>query len=404
MDVRGSDAFGALRWGLRRYAWLFVACIVAVLGILPVLALRGAAVYEAEALVVAQRLDMDLVALPRYAEAVFDNGEVARAVFAEFGAAGDIEDIVPNRVSLVTEQDSIVVTVRGHGPSAATAADLANLAAQVFTGELNNPGEGVGAFAIQSEALPPSEPTERAPGLPFLVPVGLMAGAAIGLAAVVFVLIARRPVLEATDAEEVTGVPVLGKVTLPRLHKHEFPHPQDVRGIVPVCRRLTTMPSHSVIIVGSPHTETARGQIAVAMVGVLRLARSVEFVAAPELRAAVQSDDGAGSRLADLWDLESRAESVDDERTVAMVLIEGAHPLNLVGIPESSTTVLIVPEGISMRALRAAVMEHLGGGSAGLLLVRRSRRRPRFVKSPSDGRHVAVGGEGRERAIVRAQG
>jgi hypothetical protein len=56
---------------------------------------------DVEALVIAQRLDMELAALPRYGQAVFNNGEVARAV-----AATDDDkaaDVVPGRVSLAIE-------------------------------------------------------------------------------------------------------------------------------------------------------------------------------------------------------------------------------------------------------------------------------------------------------------
>jgi hypothetical protein len=104
----------------------------------------------AEAIVIAQRLDMDLPALPDYGNAVFSNGEVAEAVAAEHG--GQPDDIVPARASVVVEPDSIVLRVIGHDTDLETAADIANTAAKAFVEQLNNAGTGVGVFTLQSPA------------------------------------------------------------------------------------------------------------------------------------------------------------------------------------------------------------------------------------------------------------
>src|SRR5829696_6898977 len=211
MSAAGTDAVGALRWGLHRYFWLVLACVALGAVIAPRAADRLENPVEAEALIIAQRLDMDLVALPRYGEAVFDNGVVAQAVAARFPDVGPIEDIVPNKVSLVADQDSIVFRVIGHDVDPQTAADMANTAGEAFVPALNVTGVGAGLFALQSPATPPPAPEEPL-STRLALPVGLVAGLVLALALVSLVLIVRRPVIAAEDAEDVTGVPVLGTV------------------------------------------------------------------------------------------------------------------------------------------------------------------------------------------------
>jgi len=377
LEVRGSDAIGALRWGLGKYTWLFLLYVVALTVLVPAVALRGSASYDAEALVVAQRLDMDLVALPRYGEAVFDNGEVARAIASRFGQGGDFEDIVPQRASLVAEQDSIVLRIVGHDSAPGRAAELANAAADAFVTELNAPGEGVGLFTIQSQAVPPSEPTASLPGLPFLVPVGLVAGAALGLAAVAVVVVVRRPVLEEADAEQATGVPVLASVTLPRIPRGQFPSGEDVAGVVALCRRLLAMDTDAFLLVSTARGGVARAQLAVAAVSVLVRVCYVRFIASEEMH------DAARALAADPAVGEGAGSSPTPRRSITVV--DGADPVDLVRRAGSATTVLLVPHGMPINALRAAAGDHLGGGKAVLVLVRRGRRRARRMStSPTD--------------------
>ena len=365
MNVGVSDAVNALRWGLRHYALLFIGCFVAIAVVIPILVLQGQTTYQAQALVVAQRLDMNLEALPRYAEENFDNGEVATAVATRFGTVGGFDDIVPDRVSLVAEQDSIVLQVTGHDASAQTAADLANVAAAAFTDQLNVPGEGVGVFAVQSSALPPTEPEEQLASAPLALSVGIAAGLIIGLAVISLLLILRRPVLDTTDAAEIAGVPVLGTVTMPRLPAGQFPQAAEVDGLVPVCRRLLAMHPRTILLMSAPRSEIGRGQLSVAMAGVLGRVRAIRLVAAPELCAAAEAYSGEDVRPATGGDPRD-----PQERSTEITLVDGPHPLDVVAPAQSSVAILLVMRGMPERALRAAVTEHLGGlGSDRLLMV-----------------------------------
>src|SRR4051794_22797704 len=121
----------------RRNRLLLVGWAVIVAVAIPIALLsRDKPVADAEALVIAQRLDMSLTALPRYGETLFDNGAVAEAVSKKFREGVAFKDIVPDHVSLAVDPDSIVFRVVGHDPDPKTAADIANTAAAAFVPEL----------------------------------------------------------------------------------------------------------------------------------------------------------------------------------------------------------------------------------------------------------------------------
>ncbi|MFP5218771.1 MAG: hypothetical protein ACLGIG_03425, partial [Actinomycetes bacterium] len=75
---RMPPAPGPVRWAVRAYAPLLVLSIVIAMLVVPwVLRAQAQTVYESQALVVARQFTLPLAALPRYGEAVFDNGAVA---------------------------------------------------------------------------------------------------------------------------------------------------------------------------------------------------------------------------------------------------------------------------------------------------------------------------------------
>jgi hypothetical protein len=175
-----------VRWG-RRNRLVLVAWVVIVAVAVPVGLMSRDRSVHVEALVVAQRLDMGLEALQRYGEAVFNNGEVAREVAETYG--GQAVEVVPDRVSLATEPDSVMFRVIGHAPDPETAAAIANLAAGAFVEALNRLGAGVGVFAVQAEAdpnvlaQPVGEETDADAAELTSIAVSLAVGLAVGLAA-----------------------------------------------------------------------------------------------------------------------------------------------------------------------------------------------------------------------------
>ena len=369
MKAVGTDAVGMLRWGLRRYRLVFLVCLLLGGTLGPLAALQRNVPVEAEALVVAQRLDMDLTALPRYGQAVFNNGEVTRAITARLGSDGSYDDVIPDRVQLVAEQDSIIFRVLGRDTDPKTAADIANTAAETFVDTLNEPGAGVGTFALQSAAMAPAARADTPDAL-LAIPIGICAGILLGLAVVCVLLVARRPVVDPVDAEEATGVTALGSVIVPRTPKGRIARPEDLAGLAPVCRRLLALPTPIVVLVSRPRDERVRQQLSVALANVLQRARRVRFVGSPNLREMV------GEAEAPVRPQGAQPASEADTSS-SLTLVDSNEPLDLVQPPESTATVLVVWEGIGGAALRAAVTEHLGGSAeARLLMVKRGRKVP----------------------------
>jgi capsular polysaccharide biosynthesis protein len=364
-----------LRWGLRRYALLFIACVVAGGWLAPTVAAKLAKPADAEALVLAQRLDMTISALPRYGEAVFDNGQVAQAVVAKFGKQGALSAVIPDQVSLVADQDSIVFHVVGHDPDPTRAAAIANTAAGAFIQALNAPGVGVGSFMLQSPAEPPAHtngPLSKA----LAIPVGLVAGMVLGLALVSGLLVARRPVMDTAGVEETTGVPALGTVIIPRTRRGHFARPDQFAGLVPVCRGLLRLPTSTVVLLSRRRDANLRQRLSVAVATVLMRVRAVTFVGPDDLK----SQTGAGENA---WrhNASAATDSPDEEW---LTFVDGSDPLDLVYPPESTATVLVVRQGISSSALRAAVVELLGGSAeARVVLVKHGRPIRGTTKQPA---------------------
>jgi capsular polysaccharide biosynthesis protein len=362
MRASSNDAVGVLAWGLRRYSGLFIACLLLGAVLAPLVILQRNTPAEAEALVIAQRLDMDLNALPRYGVAVFNNGQVAQAVATHLGDLGAVDEVIPERVSLVAEQDSIVFRVVGHDLDPATAATLANVGAEAFVQALNAVGAGAGVFGLQSPAEPAGEGTSRF-GVLLAVPIGLVAGVVLGLAAVSVLLVTRRPVLDAVDAEDVTGVPVLGTVTVPRTRRGVFAPTDEFTGLVPMCRLVLKMPTPTVVLVSQPQDAPLREQVSAAMASVLMRIREVRFIGPSEVQALLAERRAAVGH------------GFDGAASGRLTLVDSREPLDLVLPPEGTATVLVVPVGIRSAALRAALVEHLGGSAeARILLVKRGRR------------------------------
>lgn len=368
MSEPGRDAIGVLRWGLRRYWPVFLACVLLGAAAAPYVASTMEKPAQADALIVATRLDMSLTAMPRYGETVFDNGQVAQAVSQDFGSQVPFKNIVPDRVSLVADQDSIVFRVIGHDAEPQVAADLANTAARTFVDALNAPGAGVGVFQLLSEAEPPV-----APG-PVLSPklaivVGAATGIMLGLAAVSLLLAVRRPVIDAAGVDDATGVPALGVVTVPRTRRGQSARPDQFPGLIPVCRRLLRLRTPTIVLVSRGREERVRGKVSVALSSVLMRVRDVRFIGPADLYEVVTE------RQAALGAAPGRRDLSDADGPTGLTVIDSNDPLDLVQPPEQTAAVLVAREGISSAALRAAVLEHLGGSAeARVLLVKRGRR------------------------------
>jgi hypothetical protein len=365
-----------------------LACLLAGAVVAPWAAQRGSTGVEAESLVIAQRLDMDLEALPRYAEAIFGNGEVELAVATSIGGVGD--DIVPERVALIAEQDSLILRVVGRDPDPQTAAELANVAAEAFIQALNSTGAGIGLFGLQSPAEPPSPGQDDGLGTTLSVALGVATGLVLGIAVICLLLVLRRPVIESADAEEMTGVPALGTVTVPRTRRGVFPSPEAFTGLMPVCRRLLAMPTPTVLVVGMPRSQPVREQLSVAMASVMMRVRHVTFIGPADAKTVISRRQASDDIPEDPVDPGSDA-------APPVTVVDSRDTLDLVHPAQVAATVLVAPVGIRSASLREAVVEHLGGSSESrIVLVKRGRRtRGESVDKP--------GGTGDERPLDRGE-
>src|SRR5680860_1012557 len=174
-------------------------CLLNLGAVAPLIQASRPILYEARAIVVAQQLELNSQSLPRYGEAVFNSGSVARDVAADPSIAAEPETLIPGRLQVQTAQDSVVFTVIGRDEDPQVATLIANLASASFLNELNKPGAGIGTFLLQDRARTPTRPANPPLSLPVAVVVGSLAGAALGAGLIMLLVVLRRPIVGDAD-------------------------------------------------------------------------------------------------------------------------------------------------------------------------------------------------------------
>ncbi len=351
---RGSDVLTTLMWGLRRYAWLVVLFVAGIGVLVPVIQSREPAVYEARAQVgpYTALTITNLAPLPKISDSVFTNGSVADAVRQALKAPPDT-DVIPSTVQLVTAQDNLILEVVGRANRPETALKVADTAASALAIELNKYEKPVANFTVQHKAVVSSRPATKIAGGYLSIAVGLVAGLVAGVGAVALLLVLRRPVVDSAAAEDATGVPVLGRVRLPRSGGEL--DASDLMGIGLLCRRILSA-GHRVVYAAGP----ARAHVE-------QLSDSMtEFMERVRTTAAERPEtNGSGPDAA----------AGVSPRTAEIVVLNGPSLEQWARVPdESSMTLLAVPEGITTRALRNLADEHFTGTPAGIVLVTQHRQ------------------------------
>lgn len=344
---QGTDVTAVLSWGLRRYAW-FIAVFVVALGIVvPGLLERAPDRYEASAQVGPTRAlrlpNTDI--LPRVGTDVFRAVPESQEVE---DAASVSQPLDANRLKLVAAQDNIIFTVVARSTSPEVARDVANVAAARFVQELNVYSQPIGTFSVTRVATKPTEPLPRLPGL-MAWGIGIAAGLLAGLAAVMLLLMLRRPVIDATTARQVAGgTPVLGRVTLGRRET-------GTTGMTQLCHRILSHPTGLLLMVGPPNTVRERHELGGELATWLSRVRRVVYT-----RSREGVDPYGSASLA-------AASAPEDQ----LIVLEDASPVEVATRPERSLTLLVVHEGISAASLRELAQQYLDGGNVAILLLRR---------------------------------
>lgn len=359
----GGDVFGVLGWGLRRYAWVVALCVLALGVLIPRLLDRVPDQYEAQAQVgPTEALNLpNLDPLPRLGESVFNNGGVAEAVRQSVTPRiPRTVSVIPERVELVAAQDNIVFIVVGHGSNPQSAERIANLAAARFTQELNKYAESVGSFAIQRLATAPEEPVARVSG-PLALGIGLLSGLTAGVGLVALLLVWRRPIVDASGAQETTGTPVFGRVLLTA-------NRDGTRGLPQLCRLLVAGPTDTLLIAGPRSTRRDRRILADELGNVLGWTRSV---------VALDPQDGLNRSLAQVGSRKAGPRE--------FVIIDSPSQVEVATRPDTSLVLLVVREGTPHASLRRQTEQYLDGGEAGVVLVHRRRWDPRLWRKSLGG-------------------
>lgn len=334
----GSDVFATLTWGLRRYFALVLATALALGVLVPLLLAQRAEVYQATAQVGPdQKLELpNADPLPRIAESVFNNGAVEVAVRRVINQTKG--NVIPSKVRLIAAQDNLVLEVQAHASTAAEAIQIANTAAETFVIELGDYQNSVAPFVLTHKATFAKKVPKIAGGYAS-VALGLVAGLLAGIALVGLVLVIRRPVVEISTAQDVTGAPVIGRIRLPR----HGPPDSDDRAIGLLCRRLLGA-SASAIHVAAPRHEQAE-QLAGVMSEILGRMP-------PMSRPHPKRTGGNGGVSPTPKVLAPR--DADDW---------------ICGPDDRTYTVLLAPQGISTRTLRLFAEAHDTGAPTGIVMV-----------------------------------
>lgn len=350
----GTDAFRVLGWGVRKYAWVLTALVLAFGVAVPAAVARAPERFAAQAEVGPSRAVKlaNLDALPRLGQTVFTNGSVAEAVrSAARPPLSTDAPVIPQRVELVAAQDNLVFTVIGHGTTPQAAQQHANVAAEAFTEELNKYSAAIGAFAIQRLATAPTTPVN---GIATSVAIGMgvLAGVTAGLGVVALLLVFRRPVLDVTSAEVMTGTPVLGRVVLGA-------SPRGSRGLPQLCRRILRQRVDTLLLTGPHDTTRARKLLAADLAAMFDEALAV---------AGRPGQNGpptvAGESLGD----------------TPLSIVEHPSPLDFATRSDTSLVLVVVREGVAGARLRRQAEQYLDGGPSGLVMVRSTWR---FAVLPS---------------------
>lgn len=376
--VERPRGLAVLRWGLRKYGAVVIACALAPGVALPLLTATDSS-YQAEALVVARQLEIDPSALPSYGQGIFTSGAMVQRVTADAASSGLAEEIVADRLDVVAAEDSIVLVVLARASQPLQAAQLADLAADAYVGELNKGGSGIGTFAVQSPAQIPSALTSDGSSSRLAAATGVIAGMLLSLGLIALIAAVRRPVLLAGDAAPIVGKPVIGVVVMPAAHAKYIPDPHEVPGLIFMARALLPLVDGSVVLASAQRTATVRQRLLVLLALTLSPYRNIFVSAAPSVQADVADKLGSAGRGA--WGPTSGP---------GLELVDGVAPVDTLEVPEwPLPVILLIRYGEPAARVRRLVAQYVDDEMLGLVIVD-ERRGLLWKRASLNARRAAV--------------
>lgn len=382
-----SDAVARLWWGIRRYAAAAVLVVLLVTAAALALPLLRASTttYRATAVVVASSLEIRADQLPRLAAAVFDSGVVAEETVAAAGLPVDPTELIPDHARLEPVEDNIVLFVDGLADDPATAATIANAAAESLAAELDALGTGVGQFEVQAPAEPPVE-AEEGPPVALLAVGGVTSGLILALGLVGLLMVLRRPVLEADEAAELAGAPLIGSLLLDRYWDVDL---RTVVGLSAIVKQLFPQGRGTAFLVACRGAERDTAQIALLAARAVARRGSSTLVAGPEVpKEALRSLDGEPVTVI------RNPDDLPRDGSSGPTVVVGPSTEGLDApqfLPGDTRGVLVVRAGTRQQALDNAARQFLPGELAGVVFTRpvdraSQRRGLRFLQR--DGSHA----------------
>jgi capsular polysaccharide biosynthesis protein len=346
----GSDVLATFFWGLRRYAVVVLAMVVALGVLVPVLLSSRAEVYQATAQVGPNsKLQLSNTnPLPRFAESVFNNGAVELNIRTMLKRTSG--NIIPSKVQLIAAQDNVVLDVVAHAPNAEQAILIANRAAETFVIQLNMYENAVAPFVVAHQAVFAKKVPKFAGGSVSII-FGLLGGLLAGVALVGLAMVVRRPVVDVSNAQDVTGSPVIGRIRLPRHGPVKLPPDDRAVGLL---GRLLDTSAETIHVAAPSQTQAER------FAGLL-----TEVFGRMPVVTSLQKKQGA---------------KPDSSSPRPMVVAPRGLDEWFSAQDERSYTVLLAPEGISARHLRVFAEEHDTGAPTGVVLVTNQRRRAKLSR------------------------
>jgi hypothetical protein len=179
------------------------------------------------------------------------------------------------------------------------------------------------------------------------------------------------------EVEALLGVPQLGFITIPRLGRHRFAGPIAVPGMAPLLRQAVRPDVDWVEVASPPGAGSTRTRTRLTLVLALALMgrRHVQLLGSDRLLAASNGHVDLGGDSANPTDQTRGVRGYTDiaKGLRTITILDGADLNARLGAvpPDSTVTVLVVPEGYSETRLRRFRSELTYDDLTGFVLTRR---------------------------------